>query len=166
MEPSHKSHGCNRLYIIVGFLVFSIGGPLADLFAPALKHAVHSVAALLVIIGLYDPVHNDLRKDEWTQLLLSDPTEIRHTGDWMVPMDDEILELFHSVHLVLTPAIIAYNIERSREEVNRRLTELEQHGLVDRPERGKYRITQSGELYLQGLYASDRPMLTDSAQPH
>jgi hypothetical protein len=153
-------------YIIVGFLVFSIGGPLADLFAPTLKHAVHSVAALLVIIGLYDPVHNDLRKDEWTQLLLSDPTEIRHTGDWMVPMDDEILELFHSVHLVLTPAIIAYNIERSREEVNRRLTELEQHGLVDRPERGKYRITQSGELYLQGLYASDRPMLADSAQPH
>ena len=147
--------------LIVGFLVFSIGGPLVDLFAPSMTHAVHGVAALLVILGLYDPVHNDLRKDEWARLLLQEPSELRHPGQWMVPMDDEILELFHSAHLVLTPAIIAYNIDRSREEVNRRLSELEARDLVERVERGKYRITSLGEQYLQGTLAGDRPTSSD-----
>jgi DNA-binding transcriptional ArsR family regulator len=152
--------------IIAGFLVFSIGGPLADLFAPSLTHAVHGFAALLVIFGLYDPVHNDLRKDEWARLLLQEPSELRHPGEWMVPMDDELLELFHSVDLVLTPSIIAYNIDRSREEVNRRLSELEEHGLVERVERGKYRITDLGERYLLGTLAGDRPTAAGSDVPH
>lgn len=142
--------------LITGLLVFSVGGPFVDLVAPDYNHAVHGLAALLVVLGLYDPVRNDLRKDEWARLLLQEPSELRHPGAWMVPMDDDILELFHSVHLVLTPAIIAYNIDRSREEVNRRLTELEEHGLVEREERGKYRITQLGEQYLQGELATDR----------
>jgi len=144
-------------FLIAGFLVFSIGGPLADLLAPQLTHLVHGIAALFVVLGLYDPVHNDLRKDEWARLLLQEPSELRYPGDWMVPMDDEILELFHSAHLVLTPAIIAYNIDRSREEVNRRLTELETQELVERVERGKYRITHLGEQYLQGELATYRP---------
>ena len=152
--------------LIAGFLVFSVGGPLTDLFAPSLTHAVHGVAASLVILGLYDPVHNDLRKDEWARLLLQEPSELRHPGEWMVPMDDEILELFHSAHLVLTPAIIAYNIDRSREEVNRRLSELETHQLVERVERGKYRISQLGERYLQGTLAGDRPTPSGSDRPH
>lgn len=136
--------------LIAGLLAFAVGGPMTDLYAPDFSHAVHGLAALLVVFGLYDPVHNDLRKDEWARLLVQEPSELRHPGEWMVPMDDEILELFHSVELVLTPAIIAYNIDRSREEVNRRLTELQTHGLVDRVERGKYRITQLGEEYLRG----------------
>lgn len=142
--------------LIIGFLVFSIGGPLVDIFAPALAHAVHGIAALFVILGLYDPVHNDLRKDEWARLIVRDPRELRHPGEWMVPMDDEILELFHSAHLVLTPAIIAYNIDRSREEVNRRLSQLQEEQLVERVERGKYRITALGEEYLRGELAADR----------
>lgn len=140
--------------LIVGLLVFSVGGPLADLYAADFSHAIHGIAALFVILGLYDPVHNDLRKDEWARLLVQEPSEIRHPGEWMVPMDDEILELFHSAHLVLTPAIIAYNIDRSREEVNRRLSALEGHGLVERVERGKYRITPYGEQYLHGEFAT------------
>ena len=143
--------------LISGLLVFAVGGPLADLYAPDFAHAVHGFSALLVVFGLYDPVHNDLRKDEWARLLVQEPSELRHPGQWMVPMDDEILELFHSAHLVLTPAIIAYNIEHSREEVNRRLSELRAHGLVDRVERGKYRITQLGEEYLRGELATEGP---------
>ena len=142
-------------FIIAGFLLFSVGGPLVDLYVPSLTHAIHGLSALLVILGLYDPVHNDLRKDEWARLLVQEPAELRHPGDWMTPMDDAILELFHSAHLVLTPAIIAHNIEYSREEVNRRLTELDRHGLVERVERGKYRITRLGEQYLQGQVATD-----------
>lgn len=143
----------NRRFILVttvGILTFTTLAPLFQLVAPAYLHLVHGVAALLVILGLYDPVHNDLRKDEWASLLLKNPTDLRHPAEWMVPMDDEILTLFHTSDLVLTPAIIAYNIDRSREEVNRRLSELEDCGLVDRIERGKYRITDVGIRYLGG----------------
>ena len=68
----------------------------------------------------------------------------------MLPIDDAILELFHSTDFVLTPAIIAYNINYCREEVNRRLIELERRGFVTKVERGKYRITVLGMQYLQG----------------
>ena len=155
---SHRAGvGYRRFFdlLIAGFLVFAVGGPLADVLAPSLTHAVHGTAAVLVSLGLYDPVRNDLRKDEWARLLLREPADLRHPGEWMVPMDDEILELFHSVHLVLTPSIIAYNIDRSREEVNRRVSALEDRGLVDRVERGKYRITPLGEGYLHGRLAGD-----------
>lgn len=136
--------------LVAGLLLFAVGTPLAQLFAPAYVHVLHGVSALLVILGLYDPVHNDLRRDEWAELLLSEPRELRKPAEWMVPMDDAILELFHSSDLVLTPAIIAYNIDYSREEVNRRLSTLEEHGLIERVERGKYRITDHGEQYLRG----------------
>lgn len=143
----------NRRFLIVttaGLLLFTAIAPFVQLVAPTLVHVVHGVAALFVVLGLYDPVHNDLRKNEWASLLLEDPSEGRHPADWMVPLDDEILTLFHHKGLVLTPAIVAYNLDRSREEVNRRLTELSDCGLVERVERGKYRITAAGEQYLSG----------------
>ncbi len=68
----------------------------------------------------------------------------------MTPMDDAILELFHSSELVLTPAVVALNIDCSCEEVNRHLSRLEAHGLVEKVKRGKYRLTQRGEQYLRG----------------
>lgn len=137
-------------YLLAGFLVFSIGGPLVDFFVPEWTHAVHGFAALLLIFALYSPIHNDIRHDEWAQLMFEDPAWIRHPAEWMTPMDDQILELFHSADLVLTPAIIAYNIDYSRGEVNRRLTALQEHGFVERVERGKYRVTADGEAYLEG----------------
>lgn len=137
-------------FLLAGFLVFSIGGPLADLFVPNWSHAVHGLAALFVVFALYNPVHNDLRKDEWARLVLRDPAWIRHSAEWMTPMDDRILELFHSSELVFSPAIIAYNIDFSRGEVNRRLAELEEHGYVEKVERGKYRLRKQGEQYLRG----------------
>lgn len=136
--------------VVVGLFLFSVGGPLVDLVASEWSHVVHGIAAIFVIFGLYNPVHNDLRREEWAQLFLEEPGRMRKPGEWMTPMDDQILELFHSANLVLTPAIIALNIDHSREEVNRRLGELESHGLVARPERGKYHITELGERYLNG----------------
>lgn len=136
--------------LVAGLLVFTVGTPVVQQVAPSFVHLIHGLAALLVILGLYDPVHNDLRRDEWAELLLVEPRELRKPAGWMAPMDDRILELFHSSHLVLTPAIIAYNIDYSREEVNRRLSALEEHDLIERVERGKYRITELGEQYLQG----------------
>lgn len=138
------------LITITGLVLFAIGGPLSELFFPSLVHWIHGFAALLVIFGLYNPVNDDLRTEEWAQLLLNDPAQIRRPADWMTPMDDTILNVFHNSELVLTPAIIAFNIDYSREEVNRRLSKLETHGLVEKVERGKYRMTHLGEQYLQG----------------
>lgn len=143
----------NRRFLIittVGVLLVTGLAPLVELLAPDFLHVVHGVGALLVILGLYNPVHNDLRREEWARLIMKNPTDVRHPADWMVPMDDEILTLFHGTDLVLTPAIVAYNLDHSREEVNRRLSALNERGLVDRVERGKYELTHIGEAYLAG----------------
>lgn len=135
---------------VAGLLLFLIGGPMAELLVPSLVHWIHGIASVLVFVGLYDPLRNDLRHDTWYEALLKDPEQVRQPADWMLPVDDAILELFHSTELVLTPAIIAYNIDYSREEVNRRLIELERRGFVTKVERGKYRITALGMQYLDG----------------
>lgn len=138
------------LVTVFGLVLFVVAGPVVEVVYPSLVHWVHGIGALCVVLGLYDPVHNDLRTEEWARLLLHEPAQIRRPADWMTPMDDAVLELFHSSELVLTPAIIAFNIDHSREEVNRRLTALEEHGLVERVKRGKYRLTELGERYLRG----------------
>ena len=45
---------------------------------------------------------------------------------------------------VLTPSILAYNLDLSRQHVSRSLRELVDRGLVKRVEKGKYRITEDG----------------------
>lgn len=136
--------------LVLGLLVFLVVGPLVDLLIPQFLHVVHALSAILVTVGLYHPLANDLRQDDWAAIILQDPRLVRHPNAWMTPMDDDILELFHSTDLVLTPSIIAYNTGYSREEVNRRLGVLTDHGLMHRVERGKYRITERGEEYLTG----------------
>ena len=73
---------------------------------------------------------------------------MRRPGEWMqMPTDDRILEALDT-DLKLTPAVIAENIGRSREQVQRRLSELQDRGLVKRPKRGYYLITDEGRAYL------------------
>jgi len=67
-----------------------------------------------------------------------------------LPIDDRVLETLSQSGLTLSPAIIAYNIDKSREEVTRRLSELVDHGLVEREKRGYYAITERGNAYLNG----------------
>lgn len=134
---------------IAGLVLFLVGGPVVEIVFPEFVHWIHGVAALLVIFGLYDPLQNDSRSDLWTEILLKDPAQVRQPSEWMLPVDDAILSLFHATDLVLTPSIVAYNIDYSRDEVNRRLTELEQRGFVERVERGKYRLTVLGKQYLE-----------------
>lgn len=74
---------------------------------------------------------------------------MRKPAEWMTPLDDRILEALNA-GLVLSPSIIAYNIEKSREAVSRRLSELADRDLVNRIERGKYEITDRGRAYLEG----------------
>ncbi|MFC7134315.1 MULTISPECIES: type IV toxin-antitoxin system AbiEi family antitoxin domain-containing protein [Salinibaculum] len=67
-----------------------------------------------------------------------------------LPIDDRILELLSETGIILSPAVIAINIDKSRDEVNRRLSKLVDKGMVERVKRGYYRITPDGEAYLQG----------------
>lgn len=80
---------------------------------------------------------------------------MRQRADWMTPMDDRILELLQSAGIVLSPSIIAYNLDASREGVTRRLQELTSYGLVNRVDRGKYEITKKGTGYLAGELDAD-----------
>lgn len=76
---------------------------------------------------------------------------MREPASWMqLPIDDRILEALESSQMILSPAVIAINIEKSRDEVNRRLSVLVEHGLITRVQRGYYEITESGERYLAG----------------
>lgn len=150
LEASTTAYRRFVLVTVAGLVLAVIGGPVAELVAPTLVHWVHGTAALLVVFGLYDPVTNDVRTTEWARALLSEPSSVRRPAEWMTPMDDELLSAFQDAELVLTPSVVAFNTGFSRKEVNRRLIELEAHGLVEKVERGKYRLTRRGERYLRG----------------
>ncbi|OYR45257.1 winged helix-turn-helix transcriptional regulator [Halorubrum sp. Hd13] len=75
---------------------------------------------------------------------------MRKPAEWMqMPTDDRILEALES-GLRLTPAVIGENIDRSRQHVTRRLSELTEQGFVEKPKRGYYEITELGREYLAG----------------
>lgn len=137
-------------YVAAAIVVFGVGGPVANLLVPHWIHLVHAIAALLIVFALYSPMHNDLRDQEWANLILSETRVVRDRENWMTRMDDDILELFFRTDLVLTPSTIAHNLEYSRGEVNRHLSELVEHGFVERVARGKYQLTSAGAEYLRG----------------
>lgn len=134
---------------VLGILTYSVGGPISEIYFPAILHWVHGFAALSVIGGLYVPVHDNLQTRPWGERILRDVKEHRESAEWMMPIDGAILEILSSSGLILTPAVVAFNIDYSRDEVNRRLRKLEEEGLVEREERGKYQLTDRGERYLQ-----------------
>lgn len=119
---------------VVGVLLYGVAGSISEIFFPEMLHWIHGFAALFAIMGLYYAING------------------RQHAEWMMPIDDAIIEVLYSSGLVLTPAVISYNIDYSRDEVNRRLTKMESEGLVERVERGKYRLTGSGERYLKGPF--------------
>lgn len=51
---------------------------------------------------------------------------------------------------VLSPAVIAYNLDYSQTNIHDKLAELKEAGLVDKIEKGRYRITDKGRAYLDG----------------
>ncbi len=82
-------------------------------------------------------------------------------ADWMTPVDRDILELLYNdggVHeLVLSPRIIAENIDWSRQTVREHVMTLRSHGLVEYHDEtgGVYRLSDRGRLYLEGDLAAD-----------
>lgn len=73
--------------------------------------------------------------------------EMRDRADWMVYADDPILEAMRDLR-ASSPQEVATETDYSREHVNRRMRNLYKYGLLDRPSRGLYRITDEAEEYL------------------
>jgi len=134
----------------VGIFVYVLAEPLSLWYPRWVTHGMHGLGLLFIGIGVARPVLQEIHDDQWATLLVKRPESIRPRAEWMTPLDDEIMNLFHSTTLVLSPTVIAYNIDYSRDEVNRRLSTLTEHGLLERVERGKYRLTNRGEHYFYG----------------
>jgi len=75
---------------------------------------------------------------------------MRPQVDWMNQTDDRILELLEESELILSPAVMAKNLEYNRSWVSERLGKLVGSGLVEQVEGGYYRISDRGRAYLAG----------------
>jgi len=73
----------------------------------------------------------------------------------MTQADDYILEMLEDTGIVLSPQVIAYNIDYSRNYINDRMSYLREAGLVDRVDEGLYQITDRGKKYLSGELDAD-----------
>ena len=74
---------------------------------------------------------------------------------WMTPVDRAILERLENRgndELVLTPALIAENIDYARTTVREHIGTLQEHGLVEYHDEARaiYRLSEQGRAYLQG----------------
>ena len=75
---------------------------------------------------------------------------MRPRVDWMNQTDDRILELLDESDLILTPAVMARNLDYTRNWVSRRVGKLESAGLIEPIDSGYYRISDRGRAYLAG----------------
>ena len=80
---------------------------------------------------------------------------MRPRVDWMNQTDDRILELLDESDLILTPAVMARNLDYTRNWVSRRVGKLESAGLVEPIDSGYYRISDRGRAYLEGKIDAD-----------
>jgi len=64
--------------------------------------------------------------------------------------DDYILELLEESDLILSPSIIAVNLDYTRNWISKRLAKLEEANLVEKLDEGQYQISERGRAYLAG----------------
>ncbi len=69
--------------------------------------------------------------------------------------DDRILDLLGESGLILSPAVMAKNIDYSRNWISRRIGKLVEAGLIDQVDDGYYRISDLGCAYLAGEIDAD-----------
>ena len=126
-----------------GLLLFVVTEAALDVLPPAFVHLCHTVAAAAVAIGLAYIAVAWRTTDPATSPLYRDGERPAETTE----MDDEILALLDASGTVLTPALISYDLGYSRESVNRHLRDLEERDLVERVDRGKYRLSEDGQAH-------------------
>lgn len=80
---------------------------------------------------------------------------MRPRVSWMNQTDDRILALLEESGLLLSPAVIAVNLDYTRNWISKRLRKLLEAGLVKKSQSSYYEITELGEEYLAGEIAAD-----------
>lgn len=75
---------------------------------------------------------------------------MRPRVSWMNQTDDYILELLEESDLILSPSIIAVNLDYTRNWISKRLAKLEEANLVEKLDEGQYQISERGRAYLAG----------------
>lgn len=73
----------------------------------------------------------------------------RQRADWMNPVDDEIMELLDESGAG-TPQSLANELTKNNDYIGVRCRELASKGLLERPSRGLYVLTDEGKQYLAG----------------
>ncbi|MEZ3118040.1 PhiH1 repressor [Halobaculum sp. MBLA0147] len=73
--------------------------------------------------------------------------EMRQRAEWMVPSDDQILELLHD-NQHLTPKGIEHYGGPSSGHAHDRCAVLAEYGLIERVVQGLYKLTDEGRAYL------------------
>jgi hypothetical protein len=82
--------------------------------------------------------------------------------DWITNLDREICGLLgHG--LIFTPSLIAKNLDRPRSSVSRRLNTLEAGNIVEKVERGHYKLTEEG--YAKMLQTVNTEEIEDDPRP-
>ena len=86
---------------------------------------------------------------DWEDMETIASYTIEKKPDWMTETDIQILDAL-ARGLILSPSIIADNTGKSREGISRRLNTLRAADYVEKVDRGKYEITESGMDFLKG----------------
>ncbi|AGN02823.1 hypothetical protein L593_14420 [Salinarchaeum sp. Harcht-Bsk1] len=73
----------------------------------------------------------------------------RSRAEWMTPADDQILEVL-AEEGAGTPSSLAKTLDYNNNYLTTRCTKMTEYGLLEKPARGLYRITDAGESYLAG----------------
>lgn len=68
----------------------------------------------------------------------------------MAPVDYEIMLFFDEHPILVSPKVLAVNIEYDRQYVSRRCSALVDAGLLESVDTGLYALTEIGEAYLEG----------------
>jgi len=68
----------------------------------------------------------------------------------MTQADERVLEFLHEKDIVASPSVIAANIDYTQEYLSRRCRKLTDYGMLQHLGNGVYRITETGEQYLEG----------------
>lgn len=130
------------VYPVFGLLLFVVVETVIDGLSAPVVHAAHAVSAASVAVGLSYLLVKAARTGS-----SPGPYLLGVRPSWMTAMDDDILTFLDGSDTILTPAVVAYNLEYSRESVNRHLRRLERRGLVERVDRGKYRIGERNRAH-------------------
>lgn len=72
------------------------------------------------------------------------------------PVEHDILLFFGEHDIVLNPASLAANIDYDRNYTARRCNELARHGLLEKLDGPKYRLTEAGRAFVGSLNTRDK----------